>query len=123
MEKLSAEDLLHYPLLRQHESSAEELFRIFSSVTLPPPGSYTIKSDSAIIALVQKGLGIGVTSELLACPPQPGIVVRHFKQPYPRTLGLVIPPQKASLPVLKCFIDVICELYQDPQLATVNSVL
>ena len=116
-ELVSAEELCRYPLLMQNPYSMEEMFSGFPPDCTPTPSKYSFQSDSAIISAVQRGLGIGVTSELLATPARTGTVIRYFEDPYPRTLNVVVSRQKLELPVVKCFISVLCELYQDPQFA------
>lgn len=115
------EDLVHYPIIMQHESSAEETHNVFHSVNEPISGKYTVKSDSAIVAMVQQGLGIGLTSAVVVTPPPERIVVRTLDRPYARTLGLLVSHQKARLPIIKCFIRVMCELYQDEELKSLKA--
>lgn len=110
------EDLVRYPIIMQHESSAEETHNVFHAVQEPIYGKYTVKSDSTILALVQQGLGIGLTSAVLVTPPPEKIVVRSLDKPYARTVGLLVSHQKTHLPIMKCFIRIMCELYQDEEL-------
>lgn len=112
---ISAADLVRYPLLMQHESAAGDLHLIYGSSHLPVGSKYTIKSDSAIAALVEKGLGVGIISSLLASSLSADVEIRPFQKSYSRTLGLVIPQNKGSLPVIHCFVKLMKELYQQIQ--------
>jgi len=114
-ETIYPEDLLRYPIIMQHESSAEETRNVFQDTPGPISGKYTVKSDSTIVALVQKGLGIGLTSAIIVTPPPPSVVVRHLDKPYARTIGLLVSQQKAHLPAVKRFIEIMRELYQDAE--------
>lgn len=115
-ETIYPEDLVQYPIIMQHESSMEETRNVFHALQESIHGKYTVKSDSAILALVKQGLGIGLTSAVLVTPPPEDIVVRSLDKPYARTLGLLVSHQKAHLPIMKCFIRIMCELYQDDDL-------
>lgn len=116
-EHICSQDLLSYPMIVQHQTSAEELFHVFSSRGCEINSKCVVKSDYTIIALVERGLGIGLTYALLVTPPPPGLKVYHLEKPYARTLGLALSPKKQEMPAIKCLLDVICSLFQDEQFA------
>ena len=52
--RICSSDLLAYPMIVQHETSAEELFHVFSSRRVAVNSRCMVKSDATIIALVQR---------------------------------------------------------------------
>lgn len=111
--RVSRQDLLQYQssLIIQHESANEDLRLLLGEEFTPVQNRYSVRSDSTIIALVAKGLGIAVAPRLLVGQETPELVIRSLETPCYRTLGLVIPEYKTSLPVIKCFRDVVRSLY------------
>lgn len=111
-EEIISDELLNYPIITQHQSSAEEIHHVFENRGIIITGKYTVKSDSAIIALVQKGFGVALTSALLVSPPPRGIRVLKLEQPYPRTLGIAFSPRKQETPAIKALIKALCTKYR-----------
>ena len=112
-EKLHPSDLLHYPLIAQTDLGAQELKTIFGPRYASLKSKYVVKHDPAILCLVEKGVGIGVTSAL--CIPdgmEERFEVRYFNKPYARVMGLAIPKWKPVTQTMQCFIKVMRELYQ-----------
>lgn len=107
-------DILSYPLILQNDRGAEELRNVFGAQYASLKKKYTVKFDPALICLVARGMGIGVTSQLLVNSTY-DVEVRFFDKPYARTMGLVIPKWKPITPAVQCFIQVMCELYQEEQ--------
>lgn len=114
-ETIRSTDLLSYPMIVQHHSSAEELFNVFNSREWDINRKCVVKSDTTIIALVQRGLGIGLTSSLLVTPPPPGVKIFPLEKPYARTLGIALSPKNQDIPAIKCLLDEFCALFQDEQ--------
>lgn len=114
-ETIRSTDLLSYPMIVQHHSSAEELFHVFNSREWDINRKCVVKSDTTIIALVQRGLGIGLTSSLLVTPPPPDVKIFSLEKPYARTLGIALSPKNQDIPAIKCLLDEFCALFQDEQ--------
>lgn len=99
-------------LILQHSSANEDLRLLFGDDAIPIQNKYSIRSDSTIIAMVEKGFGIAVVPKLLLSGQDgPNVEIRSLEAPCFRTLGIVIPDFKAPLPVVKCFKDVVYELF------------
>ena len=118
-EHISSADLLPYPMVVQHHSSAEELFQLYNSRERDINRKCVVKSDTTIIALVQKGLGIGLTSSLLVTPPPPYVKIYSLEKPYARTLGIALYPQNQEMPAIRCLLEVLCSLFQDEEFSRI----
>ena len=80
-EKISPQELIQYQeqLVIQHESNNEDVRLVYNDTVFPSKSRYTVRSDSTIVALVEKGLGIGIMSSLLISTLTANVVIRHIK--------------------------------------------
>ncbi|WP_420596804.1 LysR family transcriptional regulator [Deinococcus sp.] len=65
-----------------------------------------IDEDSVVAGMVQHGLGISITAVLAAQPLLPGVQVLPLPDPLERTLGLSVLATRASLPLIRAFVEV-----------------
>lgn len=109
---LSPEELLDFPLLLQHDSTAEEIRCIFGQHYAQLSGQYKIRCDSAIVKMVSEGLGVGISSLLLVKQYSADVVIRYFDKDYHRTMGIVL-PRKSHNALVKHFVAAMCDLFQE----------
>lgn len=111
---ITKQELLQYAdhVLRQHRSADEDIRLIFGNQVQLFQNKYTVRHDPTLVSMVKKGLGISImSSQLINTLDTAGIEIRAFEPAYERTLGLMIPPQKSALPVVKCFKQAVCKLF------------
>ena len=107
---IEPEQLSAYPFLIKPEHS----FGMLKSLLLRYPprmdSHYSVKTDNALIGLVNKGLGIGIVGELVT---QSGAKVesRPLRGDYFRTIGMAVPNWKPVSPALRHFISEVQSLY------------
>lgn len=115
---ISPQELLRYhnDLILPHEDTNENIRLIYGDNIPPLHSKYSAENDPTIISLVNKGLGIGIVPRLLLNAVTTNIAVRPFSPPKTRTLALVVSREKAAMPAVKEFIDLVSTHY--PQKST-----
>lgn len=110
---VTPEELLHFQreLILPHESINENIRLVYGNDPPASVGKYSAGNEPTIISLVSEGLGIGIVPRLLLRSVMSDIAICPFHPPINRTLGLVTLPEKASFPIIKRFIDLMCRRY------------
>ena len=113
-EEITIDDILSETIIMQPPFQGEdmEIRRIFGSKINSVSRKYIVKHDPVMINIVERGLGIGITSKLVIRPYY-NVVTKELDKSYSRTLGILFPKWTPITPALKCFIDVMCDLYQE----------
>ena len=109
-EVIEPEMLSSYPFLIKPEHS----FGMLKSLLLQYPSRmeshYSVKTDNALIGLVNKGLGIGVVGEMVTrCGAK--VESRPLCGEYYRTIGMAVPNWKTVSPALRHFISEVQSMY------------
>jgi len=100
-------ELAHTPLLLTPpgDSCCLNVLRYLQAQQVQLHSVQHIDDDSVMAGMVQHGLGVGITAVLAAQPLLPGIRVLALPTPLERTLGLSVLATRASLPLLRSFVD------------------
>ena len=101
-------ELEHTPLLLppQGDSCCVRVLKYLESQQVNLHSVQYINEDSVVLGMVQHGLGVGITAVLAAQPMLPGVQVLSLPTPLERTLGLSVLATRASLPLLRSFVEV-----------------
>ncbi|MGG0656593.1 LysR family transcriptional regulator [Rummeliibacillus pycnus] len=97
------------PCIMPYEDSHHDVQFIFKKEKISPNIAYQIRGDEAIIAMVRKGLGISLLSELLIKDHLPELCAKPIEGNYVRTIGILTnstvqslsPPSKKFIPFLQ----------------------
>lgn len=101
----------HYPVRRVEqedfisllETSSHDTRRIFHENSVTPNIKFTTKDDYAIIAMVEKGLGISILPQLLLQDCRESIAVLPLDPPCRRTIALALSKTGTDNPVAQTF--------------------
>lgn len=109
---LSADDLCRSNMLIQSEGSVQALTRILGEQYASAKSSIITKNDQAQLRLVESGLGIGIVGKMTVSHTTP-VCIKNLDKPYARTIGLAVPCWRPITPVLREFVQWVCNTYQD----------
>lgn len=102
------------PCIMPYEDSHHDVQFIFKQAKITPHIAYQIRGDEAIIAMVKKGLGISLLSELLIKEHLPELCAKPIEGNYVRTLGILTTSTVNNLsPSTKKFIPFLQDWVQE----------
>ena len=78
------------------QSSNHDIHRALDKAGITPNIRYTTKDDYAVIAMVEKGLGVSIVPELLVRGRGPNVELRPLEPKATRTIALALPQGPAS---------------------------
>lgn len=87
------------------EESNHDANRALAAAGIKPNIRFSTKDDYAIIAMVEKGLGISIMPELLLKGRHDGVVVKELVPPSKRFIGLAITETSKNSPATRRFAD------------------
>ncbi len=95
------------------ESSDQDARRAMDAAGVKPNIIFTTKDDYAIIAMVEKGLGISIIPELLLKGHNGNICSMELSPPAKRIIALAIPSKSKASPAVRRFADHICRWVEE----------
>ena len=104
-EVLDYEDLNDQPFLLLEHGGKTEVSELLEKNHVHPNVRFTTWEDYAIMAMVEKGLGIGVLPEMILKRISYQIEIRSFKSPYYREIGLAMKDRTKLTPAAWKFIE------------------
>ncbi len=104
-EGLDYEDLNDQPFLLLEHGGKTEVSELLEKNHVYPNVRFTTWEDYAIMAMVEKGLGIGVLPEMILKRIPYQIAIRSFKNPYFREIGLAMKDRTKLTPAAWKFIE------------------
>jgi len=112
-DSIQLEEFATEPCIMPYEDSHHDVQFIFKKEKISPNIAYQIRGDEAIIAMVKKGLGISLLSELLIKEHLPELCAKPIEGNYVRTIGILTNSSVQSLsPSSKKFIPFLQEWVQ-----------
>ena len=87
------------------EESNHDANRALAAAGIKPNIRFSTKDDYAIIAMVEKGLGISIMPELLLTGRHDDVVVKELVPPSKRVIGLAITETSRNSPATRKFAD------------------
>lgn len=104
-EVVSIEELNGIPFLLLEHGGKTEVSDLLDSHHVKPDIAFTTWEDFAIMAMVERGLGVSILPDMiLRCIPY-RLEVRPLKVPYYRTIGLAFKNGRNLSPATEVFID------------------
>ena len=104
-ETVAIEDLDHLPFLLLEHGGKTEVSDLLERFHVQPDIRFTTWEDFAIMAMVEKGMGIGILPDMILQRIPYKIEIRSLQKPYYRPIGLAIKDQRHITPAVKKFID------------------
>jgi len=103
-DEIEPEQLTEYPFLIKPEHSYGMLKNILTLHPSQIESHFSVKTDNALIGLVNKGMGIGVVGKMVT-DAAASVICRPLHGAYYRTIGMAIPNWKPVSPALRHFIN------------------
>lgn len=104
-ERLDYEDLNEQPFLLLEHGGKTEVSDLLEKNHAHPNIRFTTWEDYAIMAMVERGLGIGVLPDMILKRIPYRIAVRSFRNPYYREIGLAMKDRTKLSPATQMFIE------------------
>ena len=105
------EKLENQPFLLLEHGGKTEVSDILENYQVHPQIRFTTWEDYAIMAMVEKGLGIGILPQLILQRIPYKIEIRPLKNPYYREIGLAVKDRRRLSPVTVKFIEYLTRRY------------
>ncbi len=99
------EKLEQKPFLLLEHGGKTEVTELLETYQVHPQIRFTTWEDYAIMAMVEKGLGIGILPQLILQRIPYEIEIRSLKKPYYREIGLAVKDQRRLSPAITKFIE------------------
>ena len=104
-ETIRPEDLDRQPFLLLEHGGKTEVSDLLESIHAAPDIRFTTWEDFAIMAMAEKGMGIGILPELILRRVPYRIEIRPLSEPYYRTIGLAMKNREHLTPAVRKFIE------------------
>ena len=104
-ETVSIEALNDQPFLLLEHGGKTEVTALLERYQVHPAIRFTTWEDFAILAMVEKGLGIGILPDMILRRIPYKVEIRSLQEPYYRSIGLVMKHQAHLTPAVKKFIE------------------
>ena len=104
-EILDYKDLNEQPFLLLEHGGKTEVSELLEKHNVHPNIRFTTWVDYAIMAMVEKGLGIGILPEMILKHIPYQIAIRSFRTPYFREIVLAMKNRKKMTPAVEKFIE------------------
>lgn len=102
---LEYEDLNDQPFLLLEHGGKTEVSELLEQNHVHPNIRFTTWEDFAIMAMVERGLGIGVLPDMILKRIPYQIAVRSFRKPYFREIGLAMKDRTRLSPAAEKFLE------------------
>lgn len=93
------------PFLLLEHGGKTEVFDLLSAYRVTPDIRFTTWEDFAIMAMVEKGMGIGILPDLILKRVPYRIEVRSLTEPYYRSIGLAMKNREHLTPAVQKFVE------------------
>ena len=104
-EAVSITDLSGKPFLLLEHGGKTEVSDLLESRHVCPDIRFTTWEDFAIMAMVEKGMGISILPDLILQRVPYRIEIRSLKEPYYRSIGLAMKKQEHLTPAVQKFME------------------
>ncbi|MEY8355074.1 LysR family transcriptional regulator [Lachnospiraceae bacterium 54-53] len=111
--KIVLRELAAEPFILLEEGSLNEPMECFREHGIRPNIQYVVHDDYTIMAMVEKGLGVGILSELILNRVDYKNAVRETEPPLSRTIGAVFKDKKILSAASRQFLDFLTETYRE----------
>lgn len=104
-EKVAIEDLNGLPFLLLEHGGKTEVSDLLERYHVQPDVRFTTWEDFAIMAMAERGLGVGILPDMILRRIPYKIEIRPLQEPYYRSIGLAMKKQGNLTPAAKKFIE------------------
>lgn len=104
-ETVAVEDLNGLPFLLLEHGGKTEVSDLLERSHVQPDIRFTTWEDFAIMAMVEKGMGVSILPDMILQRIPYKIEIRSLQKPYNRSIGLAIKDQRHTTPAVKKFVD------------------
>lgn len=104
-ETIGINDLNNQPFLLLEHGGKTEVTELLNACHVTPDIRFTTWEDFAIIAMAEKGLGIGILPDLILRRVPYRIEIRSLAEPYYRSVGLAMKDSDHLTPAVRKFIE------------------
>ena len=104
-DKITAEDLTDEPFFLLEHGGRTEVTKLLEKRKAHPKIRITTWEDYAIMAMVEKGLGIGILPRMILKKIPYRIVIRPLAEPYYRKIGIAVKNKKMLSPATRKFME------------------
>lgn len=104
-ETVPIEDLNGLPFLLLEHGGKTEVSDLLECSHVQPDIRFTTWEDFAIMAMVERGMGVSILPDMILQRIPYQIAVRSLQKPYYRAIGLAVKNQKHITPAVKKFIE------------------
>ena len=104
-ETINIEDLNGLPFLLLEHGGKTEVSDLLERSHVQPDIRFTTWEDFAIMAMVEKGMGVSILPDMILHRIAYKIEIRSLQKPYYRSIGLAIKDQRHTTPAVKKFVD------------------
>lgn len=104
-EKINIEDLEGQPFMLLEHGGKTEVTDLLERSNVHPQIRFTTWEDYAIMAMVEKGLGIGILPQMILQKIPYQIEIRSLTKPYYRNIGIAVKQNEKLSPATKKFYE------------------
>ncbi len=104
-EAVAAQDLNGLPFLLLEHGGKTEVSDLLERAHVQPNIRFTTWEDFAIMAMVEKGMGVSILPELILRRIPYKIEIRPLQEPYYRSIGLAMKNAEHLMPAVQKFIE------------------
>lgn len=104
-ETIPASDLNDQPFLLLEHGGKTEVSELLNIYRVRPDIRFTAWEDFAIMAMVEKGMGLSILPDLILKRVPYRIEIRPLEEPYYRSVGLAMKTREHSAPAVQKFIE------------------
>ena len=105
METVAIEELEGLPFLLLEHGGRTEVTEILERSNVHPDIRFTTWEDFAIMAMAEKGLGVGILPDMILRRIPYKIEVRSLKEPYYRSIGIAMKSRAHTTPAVGRFVE------------------
>ncbi len=109
--KIVLKELASEPFILLEEGSLNEPMDCFQKHGIEPNIQYIVHDDYTIMAMIEKGLGVGILSELILNRIDYNVSIRKTEPPLARTIGVVFKNKKILPFASRQFLEYLMEEY------------
>ena len=104
-EAVAVQDLNGLPFLLLERGGKTEVSDLLERAHVQPDIRFTTWEDFAIMAMVEKGMGVSILPELILRRIPYSIEIRSLREPYFRPIGLAMKNAEHLMPAVQKFIE------------------
>ena len=104
-EAVGIEELNGIPFLLLEHGGKTEVSDLLQRHRVKPDIAFTTWEDFAIMAMVEKGLGVSILPDMILRRIPYNLEIRPLKVPYYRTIGIVFKDKKDLTPTVQKFVE------------------